>query len=76
MHWNATPHRSKRKTIRKFALIPRRCENNHIHWLETVAINKRLIGDTYSTVTAYDDYSPDTCWCNCNIPTPEPKLND
>ena len=68
MHWNTGyMKRPQRKTVRRFALIPRVCENHHIHWLEMVDINKRLIGGTYSTVDAYDNYDPDIFHCKCSL---------
>jgi len=69
MYWNTQPRRPTRKTIKKFAIIPIGCENNHIHWLEEVSINKRLIGCSYSTVDVYDNYTTEDFLCNCNIPT-------
>lgn len=69
MYWiaNYRKGRPTKKTITKFVLIPRLCENDHYHWLETVVINKRLIGGTYSTVDAFNNYSPEVWHCNCNI---------
>lgn len=77
MHWHSNYRKSRpaRKTVTKFAIMPRLCEKDHYHWLERVLISKRLIGGSYSTVDAYDNYLPDVWHCNCNIVSDDIKYD-
>jgi len=72
MHWKIK-HTGKAgdiRTITKFTLIPRICENGHRHWLETVTINQfwGSYTKTWRDLDAEFEIDPSTIFkCNCNI---------
>ena len=73
MHWNVKikycPGGTER-VITKFTLIPRACENGHMHWLEKVTINQYWGSYSQSWCDLTKDWKADTKHifkCNCNI---------
>lgn len=66
MKWDYT-NKPEKRTVSKFAIIPRLCQKGHKHWLETVKINQRFIGSSYSNVDFYGNFNPfgpSPCICN------------
>ena len=59
MYWRySLCERPEKRTVSKFAILPRLCEKGHKHWFETVNVNQRFIGASYSDVDHIYNYSP------------------